>query len=46
MLQRKMKEGNVLFHDALNTFYFQFYGTGNMDMSVLNSYLMHGQSRT
>ena len=24
------KEGNVLFNDALNTFYFRLYGTGHM----------------
>ena len=25
-----MKEGNVLFNDALNTFYLWLYGVGNM----------------
>ena len=25
-----MKEGNVLFHDALNTFYLQLYGVRHM----------------
>ena len=25
-----MKEGNVLFNDALNTFYLQLYGVGHM----------------
>ena len=26
----KRKEGNVLFNDALNTFYLQLYGVGHM----------------
>ena len=28
--ERKRKEGNVLFNDALNTFYLRLYGVGPM----------------
>ena len=28
--QRERKEGNVLFNDALNTFYLRLYGIGHM----------------
>ena len=28
--QGKKKEGNVLFNDALNTFYLRLYGVGHM----------------
>ena len=30
MYGRKGKEGNVLFNDALNTFYLRLYGVGHM----------------
>ena len=29
-MQWDLKEGNVLFNDALNTFYLQLYGVGHM----------------
>ena len=29
-IARGRKEGNVLFNDALNTFYLRLYGVGNM----------------
>ena len=28
---KRMNEGNVLFNDALNTFYFRLYGVGGMN---------------
>ena len=30
---KRRKEGNVLFNDALNTFYLRLYGVGHMEIS-------------
>ena len=35
--EREGKEGNVLFHDALNTFYLRLYGIGHMVKDHLDS---------
>ena len=32
-----MKEGNILFNDALNTFYLQIYGIWHMINNLLDS---------
>ena len=38
----RRKEGNVLFNDALNTFYLQLYGIGYTDSERGNPLLPHG----
>ena len=49
---RKRKEGNVLFNDALNTFYLRLYGvshmvklTGEMNMYVIRNACTNKRSK-